>query len=323
MGDGSDSKQDIDGHETPDPSTAHRPTYQAKATTASASAHTKRSDESDRRTVAPSRPTSTGSWSRIFVSLENRDFRYLWLGMLANVGGFQMQVIARGYLAYDLTSSPLILGLVVAGSGLPMLGLSLFGGALADRMDRRRIIQAGQGLSAMVALLIAVSLTVNAITWKHLLAAAVMQGVLFSFTVPARQAIIPQLVGRRSLSNAVALAAAAVSGMALVAPSVAGVLYATTGPDGVYYVIVALALAGMVSTGMIRNVDDTSSRSRNPVMSDIRAGLSYIRRSPLIMTLLIIGLATTLLAMPIRFLLPVFVVDVYGRARKPSDCYPA
>ena len=94
---------------------------------------------------------------RTFESLSNRSFLLLWLGMLFTMAGMNMQMMARGYLVYDLTGSASLLGVVNAGSSLPMLGLALIGGVVADRIERKYIIQAGQAASAILAVLIGVA----------------------------------------------------------------------------------------------------------------------------------------------------------------------
>jgi MFS family permease len=255
----------------------------------------------------------TRSWRDTFTSLKVPNFRYLWLGVLFMMGGMQMQGIARGYLTYELTSSPVLLGLVSAGFAVPMLCLALFGGAIADRFERRRIIQACQGLGGITSLAIAISISTGAITWVHLLVASFLHGIIFSFMMPSRTALIPQLVSADLVTNALALNAAAMSSTTLLAPALAGNLYNLVGPAGVYYIISALEFAAVVFTGMIRGVAKSTERRGAAMMEDIVAGLQYVLKNPLIMVLLVMGLATALLAMPIRHLLPVFVVDVYGR----------
>ena len=233
------------------------------------------------------------------------------------MGAMQMQMIARGYLTYELTGSPALLGVVSAGFALPMLLLSLFGGAFADRLERKRIIQLGQVGAALIALFVGVSVSTETVTWYHLLAASMLQGAVFSFLMPARQAIIPQLVGQERLGNAMALNAMGMSATTLVAPAVAGVLYGNIygyvpiGPDGVYYTITAMCVMATLLTGRLPKLTGGGT-GRSGVLSDIRAGLSYIRRSPLVMALLVIGLTSTVLAMPFRFLMPIFIVDIYG-----------
>ena len=229
------------------------------------------------------------------------------------MGGMQMQMIARGYLTYEITDSAILLGLVNAGFALPMLSLALFGGAIADRMDRKRVIQFGQAGAGLLALFIALSITTGTVSWYHLLAVSMAQGAVFSFFMPARQALIPQLVGKDMLTNAMALNAAGMSVTTLLAPTVAGVIYAWAGVKVVYYLIAGMGVLAMLVTGLIPSVDGGPVKSPAPMLSDIAAGLSYIRRSRLVLVLLVMGLATTMLAMPFRFLMPIFVVDIYDR----------
>ena len=261
--------------------------------------------------AAPRRPRSGFDWRTTFGSLENRDFLYLWLGMLVMMGGMQMQMIARGYLAYDLTSSPFLLGVVNSGFAVPLLALSLFGGAFADRLERKYIIQFGQGMAALLSIIIGVAIHLDVVAWYHLWIASIVQGSLFAFLMPARQAIIPQLVGQDRLSNAMALNAAAMSAMTLFAPALAGWAYAYLGPYNVYYIISGLAIIAFLLSGMLPKTGTGAGRRPAPVMGDILAGLVYIRHSPIVLILLLMGLATSLLAMPFRFLMPLFVVDVY------------
>lgn len=257
-------------------------------------------------------PVSYG-WRYTFSSLRNRNYLFLWLGMLAMMAGIQMQSLALGYLVYDLTGSASLLGLVNAGMALPLLSLSLFGGAIADRVDRKRVIQAGQAAAALLALLVGLTISAGAIAWYHLLVAAIVQGALFAVMMPARQAIIPQLVGKGQITNALALNSAGMSATTLAAPVLAGGLYAWRGPEEVYFVVAALACAAVLLTGMVSNAGSGKLKIQAPMMQDIAAGLRYIKHSPIVLVLLLMALATTLLAMPFRSLMPVFVVDVYHR----------
>ena len=231
--------------------------------------------------------------------------------MLALMGGMQMQMLARGYLVYDLTGSPSLLGVVNAGSALPMLGLALFGGAIADRVERKHIIQAGQVVAATLALVVGIAIHGGIITWYHLFFASIVQGAVFAFMMPARQAIIPQLVGQDKVTNAMALNAAAMSITTLTAPALAGWLYAFAGPWNVYYVISGLGFTALLLTGGIPKTGVGAGGRGAPMLNDIAAGLTYIKGSPIVLILLVMGLSTTLLAMPFRFLMPMFVVDIY------------
>ena len=233
--------------------------------------------------------------------------------MLFLMGAIQMQMIAQGYLVYGLTGSPALLGLVNSAFALPMLLLALFGGALADRFDRKKIIQIAQIGFLLTALAVALTVASGVITWYHLLAASMAMGLVFSFIGPARQAMIPDLVQPENLTNAIALNSAGMSIMTLLAPAFAGVLYAVIGPEGVYFVLAGLGLMAVLVTGLLPKSRPVTVDSDAKILADIGAGITYIRHNPMVRILLGIGLVTALLAMPFRFLMPVFVVDVYDK----------
>ena len=141
------------------------------------------------------------SFSETYQSLKNRDFFFLWIGMLTLMFGMNMQMLVRSYFVYELESSGAILGIVNAGSAIPMLTLALFGGVIADRLNKKRIIQSGQLLAGCVSLVVAVLILSETVTWVHLLIASIVQGAVFAFMMPARQALIPQMVGQKLVSN--------------------------------------------------------------------------------------------------------------------------
>ncbi len=255
-------------------------------------------------------------WRRTFSSLSYRNYLFLWLGILFWAGGMQIQMLARAYLVYDLTDSASLLGVVNAAAAVPMLALPLLGGVIADKFQRKRIIQLGQAASLLLAVVVGISISTGHITWYHLMIAAMAQGVFFSFAMPARQAFIAQLVPRRELTNALALNAGAMSAMTLVSPAVGGLLYAWAGPDTVYYLIAGLSAVAVVLTGFVSGTAEDPRRTgrgnaRITMASDIAAGVKYAFGHSLIRVLLIVTLFTTLLTMPFQFLMPVFVVDVY------------
>ena len=237
------------------------------------------------------------------------------------MSAMQMQMLSRGYLVYDMENSGSLLGLVNVGASIPMLVLPLFGGVLADRVNRKRIIQAGQIVAALIAFSVFVLIRTEQIEWFHLLVSSIMQGAVFALMMPARQALIPQLVGKGLLSNALALNTAAMSATTLAAPSVAGVLYGYFGPSNVYLLIGVLSLGSCIATLFVRHRGEIEADVKphnvqgkgkiKGLLSDITEGLKYVRSQRLIMVLLIMALATTVLAQPFRFLMPIFVVDVY------------
>lgn len=249
----------------------------------------------------------------MFRSFENRNFLRLWLGTVFLMGATQMQMLVRGYLTYELTESDWLVGIVSAGGTLSVLLFALFGGALADRVERRRLIQVGQTVNALLAVAVGVAIHFGVIAWYYLLAAAILQGIMWSFLAPARQAFVPQLVGTQNLGNAIALSASGMSATAVIAPSIAGVLYSLIGPAPVYFVITAMSAVAVLLTTSIPNMPLERIGTRPSMLSDILDGVRYIMRSPFILTLLLFGLSMVVVVMPYRFLMPVYVVEVYGR----------
>ncbi len=276
----------------------------------------KTEDASSRQSPAPALhlpPREEQGWKRTFSSLRNRDFLFFWLGMIVLMGGMQMQMLARGYLVYDITGSASLLGIVSAGSAFPMLTLALFGGAIADRVERKKLIQIGQIIVGALALLVGILIAIGRIEWYHLLTVSVLQGAVWAFMMPARQAFIPNIVGPEKITNAMALNSAGMSAMTLAAPAIAGGLYALAGPENVYFVIAAMCLASIALTVPIKTSERSETARKRPLLNEIGEGLTYIRGNSLVLVLLIVGLATTLMYAPFMSLLPVFVVDVYGR----------
>lgn len=229
------------------------------------------------------------------------------------MAGNHAAFIASGYLAYELTNSAFILGLVGMGFALPMLTLSLLGGALSDRMPRRRIIQVGQGLISAGIAVVIIAIAFDVIGWVHLLIASVVQGVAFAFVVPARQSLIVDIVGEDVVGNAVALVSVSFSVTTLLSPAIAGLLYASIGPLGVYVTVFIFLLLAVICTTLVQHDDGLRSqpKERSSFLSEIGAGLRYARNDELVVALMVVALAFTVLAMPYRFLLPVLVVDVY------------
>lgn len=242
-----------------------------------------------------------------------RDFRLLFVGTITMNAGMQMQVIVRGYFVYDLTSSPLILGLVSTGFALPLLITAPFGGEVADRLPRRRVIQITQLIGFAVAAFVGISITTNTVTWVHLLIASFATGFIYAFMVPSRTALTPVIVSDEHAGNAFAVIAAAMSATTLLAPAIAGNLYAIIGADGVYYTIAVLQLAAMFFMGLIRTPESRRDPGERRAVAQIAAGLRYIGRHRLIVALIVTALSTALLSMPFRSLLPIYVVDLFGR----------
>ncbi len=252
---------------------------------------------------------------RTFTSFKNPVFRLYYAAMLGQMAAMNMQMFARSFLVFTLTGSYTALGIMALANAAPMMFFSLFGGVIADRVQKKYVLVVGQSASALVSLGIAVSLTIgfmgadNASSWWILVAASLAQGTIMGLMMPSRQAMIFDIVGVDELMNAVALNTLGMNALRILAPALAGILVASWGYEPVYYamtgmyVIAAVLIWFMPHTGTI-------SLGGKGALADIMDGLRYVKREPTIRLVLLISLVVVLLSMPYMMLLPGFAIDI-------------
>jgi len=244
-----------------------------------------------------------------------------------------MQMIVRGYLAYDLTGTFASLGIIVIGGGIPTLLISPFGGILADRFSKRLLLQIGQTFSLFLSLVVGLLVLFESLVFFHLVIASVVQGMVMSLVMPARVAILPEVVGLGRLSNAVPLNSAGMNLMQMIGPAIAGIGIDIVGAEFVYLLI---ALLYAFSVGMLFKITilseeeimvsnphsfskssplqvvDNAVTKKKSAWQDLLEGVRYLFRDKLIFTVLMFSFFSTFLGMPIRNLLPGYVSDVFG-----------
>ena len=245
-----------------------------------------------------------------FAALKLPAYRIFFGALLMQMTAMNMQMVARSWFMYELTGSAVMLGTVGLGSALPILTVSLFGGVLADRIRKKSILVAGQFASALVALGIAVSISVGAIGWIHLFVASLLQGLVLALMMPARQALIYELVGDNTLMNAIALNAAAMNFIRLMAPAFAGFFIAFWGIEGVYYIMTVLYAIGFMFAVRLPRTG-TDRRRESTTIQELTEGLRYIRHNANVLAILVLTLLATVLCMPYLFLLPIFTRDIF------------
>ena len=232
--------------------------------------------------------------------------------MLLAMAGFQMQMVIRGVLVYDLTNDAIITGIVGMGFAPSLLLVSLFGGVISDRMDRKLIIQIAQASNALLAGVVCILIFTGYIHWSHLFFVSLLQGAGFAMQLPARQAAIPDLVGRDNITNAVALNAMAMSFTTLAAPGIGGILYQWIRPEGAYLFVMLLMCASVISTSKVKPLKPPSTDKTVSVMKNIGEGLRYIYSTQLVRIVIINMIFVAILSMPFRMLVQVYAKDVYG-----------
>jgi MFS family permease len=244
-----------------------------------------------------------------FDALGDRNFRWLWLGSLASSATFQIGGVAQGWLVYDLTSSAFALGWVGSGWSLSALLLSPYGGALADRVEKRDLLIWARLAMALSNLAIALLISAGVLRLWHLAAGSLLQGVCFAFMMPAGQAIISDLVGPDALLNAVSLNSVGMGLMGILAASLAGYLVQVTGPAGAYYLMVGCYLVAVFAMTRLPRLG-SGVRDPTSIWADLREGVRYIRSESVLLAVIGAALIEALLVMPYRTLMPKFAQEV-------------
>jgi MFS family permease len=246
-----------------------------------------------------------------FAALRSRNFTLLFTGLIVSNTGTWMQNVASGWLVLQLTNSPLWLGLLGLSFALPMCLLPLFAGAVVDRVHRIRLLYLTQTLQMLTAFALAALTWLGLINVWHVLASQFIIGVLLAFDNPARQSLIPDLVERRDLLNALSLNSATYNGAALVGPALAGALLAPLGAgtlfflNGVSYLAVLMALLAM------RDVPVPPSRQHASLWASAWQGMAYALRSRVVLGLLLLSAVASLFGRSYQVLLPIFARDIW------------
>jgi len=241
-----------------------------------------------------------------------RPFRLLFMGTLATNSAFWMYQIAVGWLALQKTDSPLFVGLTGFAGGIPLLFLALPAGVVIDRFDRRKVLMTAQvgvmSVAAMFALLVGTDLIQR---WSILLL-AFLYGIVMSFVFPTRNAIVPDLVDREHLANAVALNAAGQNATRVVGPSLAGLLIALIGISGTFAVAASMQILALYWTSQLPSSASAKSARGGTLWTSLTVGLRIVAKDSFLVGLILLATATTVLIMPYINLMPVFARDELG-----------
>ena len=238
-----------------------------------------------------------------------REFRRFWLGMITSNIGSWMQITAQGWLILELTDSPFYLGLVGLVRAVPALAFTLIGGVIADRYDRRKILMATQGSSAIVALTLGVLDLMGVITVGMVLLLSFIGALIMAVDNPTRQALVPDLVGRENLASAVGLNSAAWNGSSIIGPSLAGALVAVAG-TGAAFIINGLSFLAVLFAVVTMAPLVQRARGKQGVFENLKAGLSFIFTDRRIWGIMLIIAIPTFFGRPIIQLMPAFARDV-------------
>ena len=237
-------------------------------------------------------------------------YRAYWLGTLASVIGFQMLNFSQFWIMRELTESPLYLGYVGLANAVPAIVLNIFGGVLADRLDRKKLISITQTINGALILILSGLTFAGVIQAWHVIALAFLAGAINAFDQPARQALYPSLIDRSVMMNAVALNSAIWTGTRIIAPAIAGIIIYLTN-TGTSFLISALGFFTMAAIVLSLSIPkDQSDISQSPKKNDLFEGIRFIWKNNIFLILICITFFNSFFGMSYIPMMPVFGVDI-------------
>lgn len=243
------------------------------------------------------------------AALRHRDFSIYWSGSVLSLVGSQFTTVAMAWQIYELTNSPLELGLLGLARGAPMLVLLLFGGVLADAVNRRRLLMATQIAQMAVSASLAILTVAGWVSAPILYAASLFLALFSSLDQPARNAIIPNLVPRSDLTNALALSGTQRHVATIVGPSLAGLLLARSGPTLCYAVDAVSWLVMLVALALMRPLAQVAGGRGAVSLRALGEGVRFVRTHPVILSLMALDFSQNFFGSG-RALLPIYARDI-------------
>ena len=247
---------------------------------------------------------------RVFKAFHYRDFRLLWIGACTSSIGTWMQIVAQSWLVLDISKSPRMLGLDAFLGNIPIFLFSLVGGVVADRVSRRRLLLASQWVQLTCAFTLAALIATGVVRIWHILTLSFIVGTAQSFGGPAYLALIPTLVEKEDLPNAIALNTIQFNLARVIGPVLGGIALTKFGAvwcfslNGVSFIAVIISL-------MLLHMTFKPQPSGASILSDMKQGFFFIRKQGAMEALIVLAFLMTALAIPMITFLPVFAKDIF------------
>ena len=248
-------------------------------------------------------------------AFNSRQFRLLWGSSLLSIVSFFMVLVARGWIVLELTDSPFMVTAVNAVPMLPILIAAPVGGIAADRISRRLILIAGDTISCLSVLALGVLVVADAVEVWHIFALSFIQGLAFATMMPARMALVPDVLEVSDMASGVAIFSSVFSAGMFVGPAPAGLLIENFGIGQTFMIAAAMlvpAVAILFGLNAPRPDPGGAQLGQKSIMTDLAEAMSHIRNRPLLLGLVVMGVVLSVVNMPYQAVLPVFARDVLG-----------
>jgi MFS family permease len=248
----------------------------------------------------------------VFRALHHRNFRLYLGGQAVSLVGTWLQSVAQSWLVYRLTDSAFLLGLTGFVGQAPVFFLAPIGGALADHLDRRRLLVWTQGMSALLAAALGALTLSGHVTIVQVLAVAALLGAINAFDIPARQSFVVEMVGREDLPNAIALNSSVANGARILGPALAGVLVAVAG-EGFCFLLNAISFAAVIGALLSMRLEarPPSQGGLSPLRA-IADAFAFVQEHAVVRALLLLLGLVSVVGMPYAVLMPIFADRVLG-----------
>jgi len=270
-------------------------------------------EEQTAEATAETRPSRL---RRTFSALQYRDFRLIWIGAFTSTTGTWMQTVAQAWVVYSLTGSALLLGVDAFLSTGPMLLFSLFGGVIADRMERRKIMLASQYLQMTFAFILAALLWTNTVQIWHIFLLSFLTGSTQSISGPAYASLLPLLVKREDVANAVAMNSMQFNLARVIGPILGGLALTAWGAAACFALNGVSFIAVIVAYMMIRTPIIRGSGEMKTIMAEMKDGFAFVAGSRTLLLLTFLSFIGTFLGMPIVTFLPVVAKVIFAAGPK-------
>jgi MFS family permease len=249
---------------------------------------------------------------RVFKAFHYRDFRLMWIGACTSTIGTWMQRVAQSWLIYELSNSKFLLALDAFLGDLPVFLFSLIGGVVADRMERRRVLMGSQYVQMACATVLTVLVATHLIHVWHILCLSFVAGFAQAFGGPAYQALIPTLVEKEDMPNAIALNSIQFNAAVTIGPALGGLALAKLGNAWCFGLNALSFLAPIIALSML-TVRFYPEKNQGTILNSMKQGFRFIRKQGAMEALIVLAFLLTFLAVPSRTYLPVYAKDIFHK----------
>ena len=256
-----------------------------------------------------------GGFAQTFHALRHRNFRLFIGGQIVSLVGTWMQNVAQAWLVYRLTHSELLLGTTWFCTQIPVFLLGPIGGLVADRYSRHRLVMLTQAVSMLQAFALAALTVTGRVAVEHVLALAVVLGIVNAFDMPARQSLIIRMTSKEDLLNAISLNSAVFNAARVIGPAVAGVLVAVVG-EGACFFLNGVSFLAVIACLAAMRLPRFERRTQDSPWAHLVDGFRFAHHHRAVRTLLLMLAACTISGMPALVLMPFFADDIFHRGSR-------